>query len=427
MKKLLVVFTCLVLTLIVNGQTIDKKWNVGLHGGISQYNGDLGNAFYTSDLSYGLGGISVSRYIGRNFDFNMLVTKGTVGYNVGSETGNFNSGFTSALLNFRFNILGPQSFLRPYLFVGAGAMLFDKDLDITEDKVDYVAPSFGGGINIRLGQSVMFNLQETFLYSTGDLRDGLAGDANDAYLFHTAGFTFNFGKKKDTDNDGISDYKDKCAATPSAVPVDKAGCPLDKDGDGIADYLDNCPDFPGTNALSGCPDKDADGTADKDDLCPDVAGLAAFKGCPDKDNDGVADKDDRCPDLKGVGALMGCPDSDNDGVADLDDKCLNTNAGYKVDTTGCPMDNDKDGILNEEDACPDKQGIFAMKGCPDTDGDGVADYEDNCPAVIGSVANKGCPDTDGDGVADYEDSCPTVKGTIANKGCPENIKLPASR
>ena len=132
----------------------------------------------------------------------MLVTKGTVGYSNNAEDGmgSFKSGFTSALLNFRFNILGPQSFVRPYLFVGAGAMLFDKDLTITEAKVDYVAPSFGAGVNVKLGEAVMLNLQETFLYSTSDLRDGLAKNGNDFYLFHTAGLTFNFGKK----NDGIS-------------------------------------------------------------------------------------------------------------------------------------------------------------------------------------------------------------------------------
>lgn len=199
MKKILVVCMCLVLTLIINGQTIDKKWNVGLHGGISQYNGDLGSSFYKFNTWNWLGGISVSRYIVGNFDVNMLITKGTIGYNEEGGTGNFTSNFTSVLLNARFNLLGPESYFRPYLFVGAGAMLFDKDLDITESKVDYVAPSFGGGINIKLGESVMFNLQETFLYSTSDLRDGLAGGSNDMYLFHTVGFTFNFGKKKDVE------------------------------------------------------------------------------------------------------------------------------------------------------------------------------------------------------------------------------------
>jgi len=207
MKKLLVVCSFLVLSLIINAQTIEKKWNVGLHAGISQYYGDLGSTFYKANFTYGLGGISFSRYIANNFDVNMLVTKGTVGYNDGGETGNFNSGFTSVLLNFRFNLFGAQSFVRPYLFVGAGVMLFDTDLDITEDKVDYVAPSFGLGINIKLGENVMLNLQETFLYSTSDLRDGLAGNSNDMFLFHTAGFTFNFGRRYDGENVEVSEYR----------------------------------------------------------------------------------------------------------------------------------------------------------------------------------------------------------------------------
>ena len=270
-------------------------------------------------------------------------------------------------------------------------MLFEKDLTITK-KVDYIAPSFGGGVNFKLGSSVMLNLQETFLYSTSDGKDGVIGGRNDMYLLHTAGITFNFGKKKDADKDGVSDYRDKCPDTPVSVAVDKAGCPLDKDGDGVADYLDECPDVAGTKALKGCPDKDGDGIADKADNCPDIAGLAALNGCPDKDGDGIADKDDRCPDVAGLAALKGCPDSDNDGVADLDDKCPNTNAGYKVDATGCPMDNDKDGVINEDDACPDKAGNAALKGCPDTDGDGVADNEDRCPDVKGTIANKGCPE-----------------------------------
>lgn len=393
MKKLLLICICLAFTLIINAQTIDKKWNIGLHAGISQYNGDLGSAMYSSNMSYALGGISVSRYIAGHFDLNLLLTKGMVGFNKEGGIGNFNSGFTSALLNFRFNILGPESFVRPYLLVGTGAMLFDKDLTITKKKVDYIAPSFGGGLNVKLGQSIMLNLQETFLYSTSDVRDGLvSGNTNDMYLFHTVGFTFNFGNKKDADRDGVSDYKDKCPDTPASVAVDKAGCPLDKDADGVADYLDGCPDKAGTKALNGCPDTDGDGIGDKDDSCPSVAGLAALKGCPDKDKDGVADIDDRCPDLAGTIALKGCPDTDKDGVADLDDKCPNTKSGYSVDATGCPMDNDKDGIINEEDACPDKAGTASLKGCPDTDGDGVADNEDRCPTVKGNIANKGCPE-----------------------------------
>ena len=385
MKKLLLICICFALALIANAQTQDKKWNFGLHGGISQYDGDLGNDFYKTDMAYyGVGGISISRFVGSHFDLNLLLTKGTVGFYNEGGINNFNSGFTSALLNFRFNIIAPKYAVRPYLFLGGGAMLFDK--------IDFVAPSFGGGINFKITPVVMLNLQETFLYSMSDKRDGVVKNENDMYLLHTVGVTFNFGKKKDADNDGVSDYRDKCPDTPASIVVDKDGCPLDKDADGVADYLDECPDLAGTKTLKGCPDKDGDGIADKDDDCPDAKGSIVLKGCPDKDSDGIADKDDRCPDLAGPKALKGCPDADNDGVADLDDKCPNTKAGYKVDAMGCPTDNDKDGVINEEDACPDKAGPVVFKGCPDTDGDGVADNEDRCPDVKGTITNKGCPE-----------------------------------
>jgi OOP family OmpA-OmpF porin len=161
----------------------------------------------------------------------------------------------------------------------------------------------------------------------------------------------------------VANKKDDCPNTPPGVAVDAKGCPLDTDNDGVADYLDNC---------------------------ADVAGLPALKGCPDSDQDGIANKEDRCPDAVGTLALRGCPDTDQDGVVDIDDKCSGTKTGYKVDATGCTLDNDKDGLVNEEDRCPDMAGIMAFNGCPDTDGDGVSDAEDRCPQVKGTIANKGC-------------------------------------
>ncbi|TSA35632.1 MAG: OmpA family protein, partial [Porphyromonadaceae bacterium] len=44
----------------------------------------------------------------------------------------------------------------------------------------------------------------------------------------------------------------------------------------------------------------------------------------------------------------------------------NTPKGYKVDRFGCPLDTDKDGIPDSEDACPDKPGVAELKGCPFT-------------------------------------------------------------
>ena len=393
-KNLLLACICMAFTLIINAQTEDKKWSIGLHAGVSQFNGGLGNDFYKTDLSINdlnyLGSVSLTRYLTSHFDISVIGTKGKVSYK--SDKGSFSSGFSSALVDFRFNIMGPKSFVRPYVFIGGGAMLFDKNLAISDKTVDFIAPDGGIGINVRLSPYVGFNIQEAYLYSNNNKRDGISASSNDAYLFHTVGLTFNFGKKKDADNDGVSDHNDKCPNTPAGVMVDKNGCPLDKDNDGVADYLDACPDVAGTVALKGCPDRDGDGVADKDDRCPDVAGLVALQGCPDKDGDGIADIDDRCPDVAGTMAMKGCPDTDGDGVADIYDQCPNTKLGYKVDAHGCPFDNDKDGIVNEEDRCPDAAGPASLKGCPDTDGDGVADIDDRCPTIKGTIKNKGCPE-----------------------------------
>lgn len=364
MKKLTLLCSLIVLTNIAFAQTIDKKWSIGLHGGATQYKGDLGNDFYKFDMAfYGFGGLTVSRYIGSNLDINLTGTRGKIGFN--RPSGHFISDVTTASVNLRLHLLNERLPVRPYVFGGFGAMLFDKKLQITKKNLDFATPTAGAGINFKLGPTVNLNLQETFMFSNRDSRDGVSAGKNDEYLFHSAGLTFNFGKKKDADNDGISDRLDKCPNTPAMVAVDKNGCPVDTDADGIANYLDNCPDIAGTVALNGCPDKDADGITDADDRCPDVAGTSALKGCPD---------------------------TDADGVPDIDDKCADTKAGYKVNETGCTIDNDMDGVVNEEDRCPDTAGPASLKGCPDTDADGVPDIDDRCPASKGTIANKGCPE-----------------------------------
>jgi outer membrane protein OmpA-like peptidoglycan-associated protein len=194
---------------------------------------------------------------------------------------------------------------------------------------------------------------------------------------------------KDTDNDGVSDEKDLCPATPGTWEL--MGCP-DTDGDGVADSQDDCPNVAGPKEFNGCPDRDGDGVPDKDDLCPDTPGPKLSQGCPDRDGDGVVDNQDECPDVPGPAQLNGCPDRDGDGVPDYKDKC------------------------------PDIAGLPEYGGCPflDTDGDGIKDQDDMCPEIPGPPENNGCPytDSDGDGVIDKEDRCPLTPGDPANFGCP---------
>jgi OmpA-OmpF porin, OOP family len=124
----------------------------------------------------------------------------------------------------------------------------------------------------------------------------------------------------------------------------------------------------------------------------------------DRDLDGILDEDDNCPDEPGPARpehprFHGCPDNDMDG----------------------------DGVLDHLDRCPKTPGPVENQGCPlaDRDGDGVPDVEDQCPDEPGPARPEhpryhGCPDadTDGDGVFDHVDKCPETPGPVENAGCP---------
>ncbi|WP_026897262.1 OmpA family protein [Daejeonella oryzae] len=67
-------------------------------------------------------------------------------------------------------------------------------------------------------------------------------------------------------------------------------------------------------------------------------------------------------------------DSDGDGVADKLDKCPNTEAGIKVDGSGCPLDVDGDGIVDSKDSCPTEKGTEELNGCPEMSSGTMAGY-----------------------------------------------------
>jgi OOP family OmpA-OmpF porin len=128
----------------------------------------------------------------------------------------------------------------------------------------------------------------------------------------------------------------------------------------------------------------------------------------DNDKDGINNKQDNCPDDA----------EDKDGFEDHD---------------GCPdTDNDKDGAKDVNDKCPmdpeDKDGFEDTDGCPETDNDkdGVPDLKDRCPNdAQGADGKDGCPnlDKDGDGILDVADKCPADaedRDSFEDEdGCPE--------
>lgn len=360
----------------LHAQTDERPWSIGLHGGLTQYNGDRGQGIYSlQQNAYGFGGISFSRYLSPHFDVTMNGSRGIFSHTEATSSwstpkdisqSTFKAQYNTVNLVLRYNITKPTAIVRPYIFVGAGLMVFDKKYTIPHQRVEGALPNFGAGANFRLNPWMSLRIEESFSYITTDVIDRtVGGTTNDIMAQHTAGLVFDLGKLPDTDMDGISDKKDICSGTPTGVAVDANGCPLDRDKDGTADYIDDCPDQFGTIPLAGCPDTDMDG---------------------------IADRDDRCPADAGISAARGCPDSDKDGVVDIDDKCSGTLAKYKVDTLGCPLDTDRDGIFNEDDRCPAIAGVLAFAGCADSDKDGVSDLDDRCPGSVGTIANKGCPE-----------------------------------
>jgi OmpA-OmpF porin, OOP family len=131
----------------------------------------------------------------------------------------------------------------------------------------------------------------------------------------------------------------------------------------------------------------------------------------DEDKDGVADDIDQCPELE----------EDRDGFEDAD---------------GCPdWDNDDDSVPDEDDRCPkekeDEDEFEADDGCPDPDNDGdrLPDTVDACPDRAGPASSNpklhGCPadDPDLDGVSGAADACPNEaedKDEVKDEdGCPD--------
>lgn len=245
----------------------------------------------------------------------------------------------SARLNVLWNLLAGKSF-RPFFTAGMGAERIDAgDLGKSNDL------GFNAGLGLRwfLGNSFGVRLDGRAVVVDAD---DLGRQVN---IEGALGLLWAFGgaAPSDSDNDGVTDRRDKCPDTPAGATVDERGCPIDSDGDGVPDGIDRCADTPKGTPVDekGCPrDSDGDGVGDGQDACPNTPAGATVdaRGCPtDGDGDRVFDGLDACPDTP-RGATVdsrGCPlDSDRDGVPDGLDRCPDTPAGAEVDSDGCPTE-----------------------------------------------------------------------------------------
>lgn len=411
MRKILTIFITLLSVissayaqetpLDMNNKLSRKKHNqleLGLMAGAMLYTGDAHceKFLFKNSLSPS-GGAYLRYYLTDNLSLraNLLAgkIKGDDRNYPGDEHGDRNFKFTSSIIDFNGTIeLEPwghkryssgrfRRILSPYIFIGAGFVNANPDVDYNEagnpnlatqiafdkantTKVNFSTP-FGIGWRYDLSPRLTIGAEASYRVPFTDYLDGISKsgnpDAKDWYETGTFNLGYRFKYKRDMDKDGIADDEDVCPTEPGTLRG--RGCP-DQDGDGIVDKLDSCPTEQGSTALNGCPDKDGDGIADQNDTCPEIAGEVANNGCPDKDGDGIIDMKDDCPNQKGLATFNGCPDTDGDGIMDKNDGCP-TERGLAIDNGCPPKDSDGDGLADRDDKCPSEAGIASNNGCPE--------------------------------------------------------------
>jgi len=120
----------------------------------------------------------------------------------------------------------------------------------------------GKGLDLRIGATMHFTLSDVIDGVTDESIESRQGNAgNDRFLYSSfsIGYTIPMDRKArkpkmtplnneqldlivlndDEDGDGVPDFRDLCAHTPTGATVSATGCPVDGDSDGVPDGLDD--------------------------------------------------------------------------------------------------------------------------------------------------------------------------------------------
>jgi len=240
-----------------------------------------GSTFSSTDLTASIPGFSTSFSCGYNFDsgFNLEIGTGFDYLNFSENafadnTLLFPSDF---LLGYNFNFID-NSILR----IQFGGSLFRYIPKLKNSQVPSSLLSYGlivkSGLYFPVSENLSFSQTISNNLTFSDNIEGIkSGNGNDSYLSVSLGFEYYFNGNKNYVSDSRSETTDLYEA-----PLKK-----DSDSDGIADYKDDCPEIPGTKQNHGCPDEDTDndGIPNASDNCPEEAetfnGFMDADGCPD--------------------------------------------------------------------------------------------------------------------------------------------------
>lgn len=209
-------------------QNYQHKFGFEINGGLREYGGDRGTRYFLAEKpEYQAIGGNFGYYVNPSFDACIYGSVGTLGHRDDSYPRKlgFTAQVTDLMLGLRFKftngkLMSEDSRVRPYLIAGWGGM--QSISKIVHDKEGYAQNyvnnrtwiaahwSAGGGVRIGLTDFLDLSLQSMYNYTYDDNYDGLPFSLSkvrlhklhDAYLYHSAGFVFNFG-----DNDSYYQFQ----------------------------------------------------------------------------------------------------------------------------------------------------------------------------------------------------------------------------
>lgn len=240
-----------------------------------------GSSFASTDISAPVPGFSSSFSWGYNFDSGINVESDFefnyldfAANNYVKHTFLFSSGL---LVGYNLKFLENSTFK----FQFGGAVLgFKSILPFSQSSAQTVSYSLISkfGLHFPVSEHLVFFQSVSNNLTASDVLDGLkSGSGKDSYLSFVFGIQYYFNSNRNY----IS------AATAQSSEIYETPLKKDTDSDGIADYKDDCPEIPGTKQNHGCPEEDSDndGIPNTQDSCqqePETFnGYLDDDGCPD--------------------------------------------------------------------------------------------------------------------------------------------------